>query len=280
MKNSRHESEHQFFMRLNSSSIQLIAIDIDGTLLDSQQNLRSSVIEAIGNVVEKGYMVSLVSGRPRCAISEYLQLLPLNAPDITSGGAFIYDPSSKHVIMNYLLPSDATKVVVKTARKTGVDIIFGYPDIIYYEGKSDFLERERGIADEHLQRTTDILQFTDKQPGKIMLVGEQGILKRLEYTLRTLEQPLHITYSGSTLLDVTHENVNKGTALQHLEKYLDVPLEMVLAVGDSPNDISMFDVTGFSIAMGNAHDEVKHHADFIAPTNDDEGLAWVLQQLL
>lgn len=280
MIGNHRDTDDRFFKQLHTSPIRLIAIDIDGTLLDSQHELRTEVITTIGQVVEQGFKVSLVSGRPRCAILKYLQSLSLNAPDVTSGGAFIYDPRTDRAVLYQPLLPDATKAVVETARKAGVDIFFGSPDTIHYEAQSDFLEREHGVADEHLRHTNDILQSTDLRPGKIMLVGEQGIITKLEYSLRMLNQPVHITYSGASLLEITHINVNKGTALQHLAGYLNISLEMVLAIGDSPNDISMFDAAGFSIAMGNAHDEVKQHANYVAPTNDDEGLAWILRRLL
>ncbi len=268
------------YENIRELSLKLIAIDVDGTLLDSRLQLREEVRKAIKDVMNKDLLVALVSGRPRCGVLELLEQLNLNAPDITSGGAFIYDPHRDHVIAYTTLQPETTRSVVEIARRSGAAIFLGSPERIFYEADPVILDHTPSVARAYLHHTDDILRDSDLRPGKITLVGEPDVLRKSEDALRALQQPPNLTYSGATFLEINHPNVSKGSALKRLEGYLNIPLDAVLAVGDSQNDISMFNVVGYAVAMGNSHEGVAKHADFVAPSNDEEGLAWVLRQII
>jgi len=116
------------------------------------------------------------------------------------------------------------------------------------------------------------------EPGKITLVGEPEILHRLAEDLGALPVPIHSTSSGPRFLEITRAGVNKGSALRRLAAYMGIPDMFILAVGDSHNDVSMFQFAGRSVAMGNAPLEVRASADLVAPSHDADGLAWVLRK--
>ena len=107
-----------------------------------------------------------------------------------------------------------------------------------------------------------------------------AVLAGIEERLRVSPLPVYATYSLPVYLECTSSYANKGTALKRLTKYLEIPLERVLVIGDSPNDLSMFSVAGTAVAMGNATEEVKRAAHLIAPTNDEDGVTWVLRELV
>jgi Cof subfamily protein (haloacid dehalogenase superfamily) len=261
------------------ASIELLAVDIDGTLLDSDGRIRPRVHEALRSTLNDGLTVCLVTGRPRCGTLPLLEQLGLSSPDVTSGGAFIFDPEKAHVIAYRPVPLESTRVVVEIARRPDVGIFFGSPESIVYEVPYEDFHRSSTIDPRYLRRTEDLLAETELQPGKITLVADPPILKELEEQIRAVRQPLHLTYSGDLYLEINHENANKGSALEQLSDYMQVPLDAIMAVGDSLNDLSMFQVAGISVAMGNASEEVCKYADLVAPTNDEDGLAWAIQQI-
>jgi len=106
------------------------------------------------------------------------------------------------------------------------------------------------------------------------------LLSKIERKLRLLNLPVYLTYSAPTYLEITRSGINKGEALKILATYLAIPLEHILVIGDSHNDISMFDIAGIAVAMGNAPEEVKAAANLVAPSNDEDGVAWVLRELV
>jgi Cof subfamily protein (haloacid dehalogenase superfamily) len=261
------------------TTIELLAVDIDGTLLDSNRRIRPGVLKALRSTLNDGLTVCLVTGRPRCGTLPLLEQLGLTSPDITSGGAFIFDPEKAHVVAYRPVPPESTRVVVEIARRPDVGIFFGSPESIVYEVPFEDFHRSSTIDPRYLRRTDDLLTETDLQPGKITLVAELPILKELEEQIQSIRQPLHITYSGDRYLEINHESASKGSALEQLSGYMQVPLDAIMAVGDSLNDLSMFQVAGISVAMGNASEEVRKNADLIAPTNDEDGLAWAIRQI-
>ncbi len=261
------------------NDIRLVAIDVDGTLLNSRQELPESAAHMVREVLARGVKVSIVSGRPRCGIRAYLEALSLKDPDISSGGAHIYDPQQGRVLAHMPVPRLAAKAVVHRSREYGVAIFFESPEQILYEGDPSILEHTPSVPREVLRRAKDILSEEGaSEPGKITLVGEPEMLLRLAEDLGALPFPVHCTSSGPRFLEVTRAGVNKGSALRRLAAYLGIPDTSILAIGDSHNDVSMFQFAGRSVAMGNAPLEVRASADLLAPSHDSDGLAWVLRK--
>lgn len=262
------------------TSFDLAAIDVDGTLLNSAYQLVDSASEAMQLANQADLMVCLVSGRPRCGILEFLSTLKLSTPDITSGGAHVYDPRHDHVILDEIIPSDAAEDVILKARQSGVAIFAEAPYQIHFEASADILDRTPSVGRDYMIHSQDLLQEKSLQPRKITLIGETPTLSDLEVELRDLGLPISLTTSGPRFLEINRENVDKGLALRSLVDYLHIDLERTLAIGDNHNDVSMFKAAGWSIAMGNAPDEVKKDVDFVAPSNDSDGVLWTLKKLL
>jgi Cof subfamily protein (haloacid dehalogenase superfamily) len=118
------------------------------------------------------------------------------------------------------------------------------------------------------------------EPTKINICSNPGHLLEIEKELRLLNLPIYLTYSAPIALEITRLGINKGEALKILAAYLAIPLERILVIGDSHNDISMFKIAGMAVAMGNAPSEVKATADLVAPSNDEDGVAWVLREMV
>ena len=267
----------------------LVAIDVDGTLVTSENKLSTGVVSLIREIQARGIGVTLVSGRPKLKMIPLLKELGLTLPYIGSGGAYIADPSNNLVILHYPLTQEETVEIVELARAAKAPIISQEPDHLYYEGGIKELEQLiaisriniTGVENSQVEilRVDDVLQAC-AEPTKITLCGEPDLLLKIERKLRLLNLPIYLTYSAPTYLEITRSGVNKGEALKIVATYLAIPLEYILVIGDSHNDLSMFEVAGMAIAMGNAPEEVKAAADLVAPSNDEDGVAWILRELV
>src|SRR6266700_4466640 len=267
----------------------LVAIDVDGTLVTSENRLSSDIAPLIRETQARGTGVTLVSGRPKLKMTPLLNELDLTLPYIGSGGAYIADPSNNLVILHRPLAREEAVEIVELARTEKAPIISQEPDHLYYEGGIEELEQLiaiskidiTGVEDSQVEilRVDDVLQAC-AEPTKINICGEPRHLLDIERKLRLLVLPIYLTYSAPTYLEITRSGINKGEALKVLAAYLAIPLERILVIGDSHNDISMFKIAGMAVAMGNAPWEVKAATDLVAPSNDEDGVAWVLREMV
>lgn len=267
----------------------LVAIDIDGTLLDSQNRLSSEIAPLLRELERRGAGVTLISGRGRLKMLPLLRALDLTLPYVGAGGAYIADLASGQVLMHCALRAAEAAAIVDLARADSAPIISQDPDNIYFEGSLEDLEHLIASAQLNvssadslridIRRVEDIIEAC-AEPSKLSIYGQPDYLSTVRERLQRLALPLYMTYSEPVFLEITRQGINKGAALKVLADYLHVPLARVLVIGDSPNDVSMFQVAGMAVAMGNALAEVKAAADVIAPSNDEGGVAWVLRELL
>jgi Cof subfamily protein (haloacid dehalogenase superfamily) len=258
----------------------LVAIDVDGTLLNTRWEIADDVESAINTAIAQRIHVTLVSGRNRMGLLRVINRLDLSQSYISSGGALIVDYSNGQIISHNPVPREEATVIVGLARTKSVGIFFESQDCIYAEAGLDVIERIKPLNDTNVVVVDDILQASPNDPTKVTIVGDRDVLLSIEYEIRRRNQPVHLTYSAPIYMEVTKSGVNKGTALKQLAEHLHISLERVVAIGDANNDISMFDVAGLAVAMGNAPADVKEAADLVAPTNDEGGVAWVLRRLV
>ena len=258
----------------------LVAIDVDGTLLDSQSNLSDDTEAAIHAVRAQGIGVTLVSGRGHLPLRPLVHRLRLQQPFIGSGGAYIADPITGQVIEHSPLDRKDVEIIVGLARAAHVGIFFEEQDRLIGEASPEIIHSIRLISGVDVTETQDIWRETDAAPTKMFMTGDHAVLVPLEHEIRQRRLNVNLVYSAPIYLEVTRQGVNKGSALHRLSAHLGIPLERIAAIGDGGNDVSMFQIAGLAIAMGNALPEVKAAADVVAPTNDAGGVAWALRELI
>ena len=267
----------------------LIVIDIDGTLLDSQNHVSDSLIPLFRAAEANGIGITLSSGRPDLTVGPLVRELGLTLPYVSSGGAHIIDPVTGETIAYLTLDRSEIEVLARLGRACAAGLIAMEPQRLYYEGSMEKFTLVHEANDINLSTLekikTSIIQVTDivqasAHPVKFTISEMPVVLKQVEKQLAAYNLPLYATYSSPVYLEFTHIDANKGTALRRLAQRLEIPLARTLVIGDSPNDLSMFTEAGTAIAMGNAPEQVRRVADMIAPSNDDDGVAWVLRELV
>lgn len=260
--------------------VELVAMDIDGTLLNSEHEVPHKNLAAINAVRSAGVLATVVTGRSTVSLVPVFEQFELDIPYICSGGAEIIDPITGEAIDRRVIARSDLEIIVSTAREFKTAMFFSLLDGIYYEAPPGSREDWTPSRAYQVIKVEDILSEDTVKPVKVALYGDPDRLSQIETMIRHQGPAVHLAYPLEVFLDVTHEDANKGAALTRLANHLGVSLEKILAIGDADNDVSMFEVAGMSVAMGNAAPQVKAAADRIAPSNDENGVAWALRELV
>lgn len=258
----------------------LIAIDVDGTLLNSEYQISKGAPEAIAKITEKGIHAVLVSGRSILLLQDIMTCVQTSKYYIGSGGAKIASNTGEVIALNPVLRTDA-EGIARRALTHGMGICFHesiqQPCQIY---DANMRARMIEIGGSKISFVEDVISSTTNAPEKITVFGTRQDLQKLREELSESDFDINMTFSGLNYLEVTRKGVSKGKALKQLAEHLMIETEEVIAIGDQQNDISMFEVAGLAIAMGNATPEVKSVAALVAPSNDEGGVAWAINELV
>jgi Cof subfamily protein (haloacid dehalogenase superfamily) len=257
----------------------LVAIDLDGTLVDGENNISKADERAVRDVRAQGIEVVLVSGRPEVAVQPIFSKLGLALPLISSGGAHVVDRAHDRLIAEFLPPTPDVRAVVELARADGLTLIFQTSDELFCEGSSELRRVLEAAVRLPIEQVDDGLMACPT-PIKVTASGSRDALDRLEAEIKRRGLALATVLSGPEYLEITAQGVSKGEALKRLAAYLDIPIRDIAVIGDGHNDLSMFRAAGLAIAMGNAAPEVQAAADVVAPSIRQDGVAWALGQLM
>ncbi|MHB8170244.1 MAG: Cof-type HAD-IIB family hydrolase [Thermincolia bacterium] len=259
----------------------LIAIDMDDTLLDSKTRISPRVSAAIKQAREKGVMVTLATGRMFSSALPFAQELELDLPLITYQGALVKNSLSGEVLYYRPVPADIARDLVQVARQWGIHVNIYINDILYMENLSAEGQAYSDLARIEPVIVADLLELLQDEPTKVLMIATEETLDKLAEELQPrFAGRIHITKSKPYYLEFIHPLATKGFALEHLANYYRMEREEVMAIGDSYNDLDMIEFAGLGVVMGNAREEIKAIADYIAPDNDSDGVAQVIEDLV
>lgn len=255
-----------------------LAIDIDGTLLRSDHRLSNAVCKSIRAIARFGLPVVLVSGRPPRSILSIAGELQTGGPMVALNGALALTGDGDTI---------STHRIGQDALSNLVPLISWYePLTAHYFNERDWLTLQDNEA---IRNETAILGFaptlvSDRKRitdiNKIMVVGDATALRALTVEITAQGWPVTLTLSKPTYLEITHSGVTKGTGLRCVADVYGLAVEDFTAFGDGDNDIPLFEVCGYGVAMGNASDGLKKAADIVIGSNDDNALAAYIDEVL
>ena len=260
----------------------LIAIDMDGTLLDPEKKVRDATLFALQAAMDAGLIVTVATGRPIQGVERYETLFSLlEAPLITYNGAVILKPQSKEVLYERTLTPQAAAEIIslgKTLESTpllwsrGELFIFAHTDVTAYYAE---MSKSTPIV------IDDEAALMQRGITKILWFDEAENILRAQAALEGagIKNTAHCT-SSPRFLEMFHSDASKGNALAFLGDMYHIPPAEIIAIGDEMNDISMLQYAGLGVAMGNARDEVKAAADFVTLSNGEDGVAHVIHSFV
>lgn len=261
----------------------MICLDIDGTLLNSENKITENTREVIGKAAnEKHIPVILVSARMPEGMLFLQEELNIVQPIICYSGALVWNKGN--ALLNVTIPVQETIKMYNLAKSSGIHISLYKDDEWYIERMDEWAEQESGIT--HI--TPNIINFNDlfntwKQensgPNKILCMAEPEKIEQLNIKAKQYHSDnLNIYLSKPTYLEIMPAAATKTSAIEFLCRRLDVQQKQVLAVGDNYNDINMIEFAGMGIAMGNAPEQVKQCADDVTLSNDEDGVAAAIKK--
>lgn len=265
----------------SSLPIRLVAMDMDDTLLRNDLTISERTVEAIQQAQKQGVYVTLATGRMPASVRPYAQQLGLDLPVITYNGAMVQEALSGEVLYRRVIPIKTAQAIVNWLLPQKVLFQVYLEDHVVVEKMNDW-SRQYARATRVPVEEMDLQEcLAQEKEGveKILLFGEPEILKVWEGKIHLkYEGQVRSTKSKPQFLELIHPTVNKGAALSSLAERLGVKQEEVLAVGDSLNDLEMIRYAGVGVAMGNARLEVKEAADVVTATNQEDGVAHVIEK--
>lgn len=273
-------------MGRRQSTIELVAIDMDGTLLDPAHKLTPRVKQAIAEARALGVHIVLTSGRPVPGLAPFLQELGIEGDDdycIACNGGLVQRIGPRETVVEYPLSFDDFVYCEQIAREIGVHFQALDAQRMYTPNQDISIYT---VADSHLSRMPlSYRRVADMDPGmsfiKLMMIDEPEVLDAAIVRLPTaLTERFAVLKSAPFFLEVFDRRAGKGPSLQKLAEHLGIDRANVMAIGDQENDLTMLQYAGTSVAMGNAIDAVKAVARFETATNSEDGVAQAIERFV
>lgn len=271
-------------------NVKLVAIDLDGTLLDSQGKLSEKNTEAIENAISRGMHIVIASGRPLGSLPE--EVLKVNGIEyaITSNGAAVYHLPIGKRLQGLLLTKESVEQIMELIHEAEVVLetfIDGvaYADRRYVDDPVKYGASERAIP--YVQRTRNsvdnmerfVREHIEELDSIDIVVKSQEIKKEIESLLSSVSD-IYITSSVKQLIEISNKDAGKHSGMKFLGELLGIEPEEMTAIGNDRNDIDMMRFAGVGIAVANASEECLQAADLVVQSCDEDGVAEVIYKMI
>lgn len=259
-------------------AIKLIALDLDGTTLQSDHTISPRTRQAVQTLTQKGVHISICTGRPVRNAGDFAKALGLSQRVMLCNGAVTYDYDTDTFIHHDTLPADVATHVIDRIRTR-------YPQASSSMERIDgwFWDERRYKHQKPANEPTgvgDIRDFVHDGIIKLLFKDFTGAhdIEEMAQSLRDL--PVYVTWSSDSLLEVMAQGINKKHAVARWAQECGIARANTMAFGDQDNDKEMLQWAAVGVAMGNAPARIQQIADYVTSSNNDEGVARVLEQLI
>jgi len=261
--------------------IRLVLSDMDGTLLLPDHTVGDRVLAAIGQLREAGIAFTLASARPPRAMLAIIKQLGIDIPFAAFNGGTLANPDGS-VVARHCVDRRAVETSLALFARHPVAVwVFADDEWLLTNPDTHYLGKELDALGYGYVQVDDFTPYLDRVDKIVATCADFALLERLEAELGGLIKGQALAArSQSYYLDLTALLANKGEALAELAQHLDVPLAQTAALGDGGNDVAMFQRAGLSVAMGQADEAVKAHADHVTASNREQGVADAIRDLI
>jgi len=263
--------------------IHMVAIDLDGTLLNSDKEITQTTATILRAAREQaGVKIVLATARPPRSVMPFYNLLDLDTPMINYNGALVIDPTCQHVLMHRPIPAKVSRGIIQLARRT-------YPEVLVSAEVMDhwFTDRFDPAYNTETGRlfppdtVAPVESWTDQSMTKLLFLGAPARLPEVAEAIhREFPHQVTIVQTEDYMLQVMHATVSKAQALRVVAAEMHVRRNQVMAIGDNANDVGMLQWAGVAVAMANAAPQALAVADHIADHHDADGAAHAIRQII
>ncbi|XID93699.1 Cof-type HAD-IIB family hydrolase [Paenibacillaceae bacterium WGS1546] len=257
----------------------LIALDVDGTLLNDNHELTPRVRDAVRAASEQGAEIVICTGRGSTSALPVLLELGLQGTMITHNGASVVDSETRSVLDDTIIPHEHALRYVSYLRERAIHFDMNTAfDLFVEDLKEEAAEMYRDLLAKPIVRAAE--EGFPERLVKLSIYASKEELDAVERDWRDWRHELQAIRSGDRFIDVQHAGASKGKALERLAALRGIPRSQVLAMGNYYNDTGMLAFAGFGVAMANSPDEVRAAANEVTASNNEDGVAVAIERLV
>lgn len=271
-------------------NIKLIALDLDGTLLDSEKRLSPANEAALRRCIERGIRIVPATGRMWEGVPEVIRKIPGVRYGIIANGARVVDMQENKEISTTLLPVDLAVRIMEFAKTTNAAYDpyldgWGAMEARFLDHLEDYgLEpKVKELVRGTRRIVADSIEYVKQRNRPVekvnMFFGDMDERRRVREQLNQWDS-LAVSSSLYNNLEINVAGASKGNGITTLASYLGIRIEETMAFGDGENDMAMIQMAGTGVVMGNGVEELKQHADYITSSNDEDGVACAIEKLV
>lgn len=262
----------------------LICSDLDDTLLNSQQEISDKIKDAITRYVDAGGKFVIVTGRMTSGAIPVCKELGLKGEVITFQGAVVSDISSGKMLEEVVFENEQIVEISEYIESLGYYYQTYIEDYFITQKATEYTKMYAKLCGANYRETgikvSEYLKKNQLKPPKILLMEEA---EKIPHMIKTLQDKFRDKYLINTskpfIIEIVPNSINKGKAVEKLAQKYNIKREEIICVGDSANDISMLQYAGLGIAVDNADISTKKYADLVAPSCDEDAIAFVIDNI-
>lgn len=270
----------------------LIAMDMDGTLLNSQKQVTEYTKDVLRKAADKGVKLVVCTGRIFTSAKSYARIIGTKAPIIASNGAYIREKDREEVIYEKYINKEKLHNIIRISREWGFYPHIYTTDTIYseklihsslnYSKWNETVPEDEKINIKIVDSLEEIVNKNGESFLKVVVMAQDDEIERLQQLKNYIKENIDIAVFSSYMnnFEVMDKEVSKGRALEILAGFYNLSKDEIICFGDNENDKTMFEFAGLPVAMGNAEDELKKIAAYITDSNDDDGVAKAIEKIV
>ena len=258
----------------------MIAIDIDGTLVNEDKIILPETMEAIKKAHENGVEIVIATGRSYPAAKQYYEQFDFDLPLILYNGSCVRRSKSEEVLLNKTFPTHLAQYIFKVINDQNAVCCFWKNDKLYFNINNEYAyyyEKITGIKPYFID---DYANVDLSEINKFIWFNLPDKHEEVKNVFLSKIEGINYFTSQKHMLEIVPLGISKGDSLKSLSEKLGIDKDEVIAVGDDENDISMIKFAGLGVAMQNAKENVKNVADYITDSNQKNGVGKVINKFL
>lgn len=263
---------------------ELLVMDLDGTLTNSEKKITPKTRDALFRIQREGVHIVLASGRPTpgvTGLAKELNLEEYGGYILSYNGAHVMRMDTKEVIFQNVIPAEFIEPLYQAALAEHLGIIsYSSDEIICGTEIDEYMQMESRITGLPIRKVEDFPAFIDFPVNKCLMTAEGAYMEQVLKKMQHRFPELNLFRSEPYYLEVMPRDVDKAYSLSKLLEYTGFHRKQMICCGDGYNDISMIRYAGLGVAMANAQQEVKEEANYITASNDEDGIAQVIEKFI
>ncbi len=266
----------------NIMPIKLVAVDMDGTLLNRQKLVSKENKQAIKRAMDKGIYVTIATGRMPTSAVYFAKQLNMNCPVVSCNGGVVQPLDGSSPIFEAHFPEETITELIELCYKRNWYIRWYIDDNIYVKYYDPKMFPAYGTTKglKIIPVENNYASYTKNVTQIVVCDANHNIQHIYDEIAQIFGNKIGLQQNTGYSMDITPPGITKSVGLSKLADYLNIKPEEIMAVGDGDNDLTMIAYAGMGVAMENGIDDVKKIAQFITKDCDDSGIAYVLEKFV